>query len=262
MRALGLATLAAALALLGCAGAKADDGGPAVRVAAAADLRLAMDELVEAWAAANPDRRVEVVYGSSGTFFAQISEGAPFDLYFSADAEYPRQIERAGLAEPGSTRLYAVGQLAAWVPAASPIDVGGRGLAALADPAVARVAIANPEHAPYGRAAVAALRAAGLYDALEPKLVLGENVSQAAQFVASGNADAGIIALSLALGPPLVDAGRFVIVPLDAYPRIEQGAVVLSTARDPDAARAFLELVLGADGRAILDRHGFLPPDS
>lgn len=262
MRALALVGLAAALGLASCGGATADDGGPAVRVAAAADLRSAMDELVAAWATDHPDRRVEVVYGSSGNFFAQISEGAPFDLYFSADSEYPGEIERAGLAEPGSTRRYAIGQIVVWVPTASPIEVESRGLTALADPAVARVAIANPEHAPYGRAAVAALRSAGLYQALAPKLVLGENVSQAAQFVASGNADAGIIALSLALAPPLRDEGRFAIVPLDAYPRIEQGAVVLAAARDPASARAFLELVLGPDGRAVLDRYGFLLPDS
>jgi molybdate transport system substrate-binding protein len=234
--------------------------GAVVRVAAAADLRFAMDDLVAAWSSAHPGTTVEPTYGSSGTLFAQVSEGAPFDLYFSADAAYPRALEEAGLAEPGSTRLYAIGHLVVWVPAASPLDVEGRGLEALTDPAVERIAIANPEHAPYGRAAVAAMQAAGIHDAIAPKLVLGENVSQAAQFVESGSADVGVIALSLALAPTLRDRGRSAIVPIDSYPPLEQGAVVLGSATDPDAAAAFLDFVLGPDGRAVLDRYGFLPP--
>jgi molybdate transport system substrate-binding protein len=231
-----------------------------VHVAAAADLRFALDELIAAWSAEHPGTDVEPTYGSSGTFFAQISEGAPFDLYFSADATYPRQLETAGLATPGSTRLYAIGQIVVWVPASSALDVAHRGLDALTDPAVEKVAIANPEHAPYGRAAVAAMKAAGVYDAVEPKLVLGENVSQAAQFVQSGSADIGVIALSLAIAPTMRDMGRYAVVPIDSYPRIEQGAVVLGSAADPGAAAAFLDFVLGPDGRAVLDRYGFLLP--
>jgi molybdate transport system substrate-binding protein len=237
------------------------NGTTTVRVAAAADLRFAMDDLVAAWAAAHPATTVTLVYGSSGTFFAQVSQGAPFDVFFSADADYPRQLELAGLAEAGATRLYAIGQIVVWVRSGSTLDVAARGLAALADPAVGTVAIANPEHAPYGRAAMAALDAAGILDVVEPRLVLGENVSQAAQFVESGGADAGIIALSLALAPTMRDAGRYAVVPIDSYPRLEQGAVVLGSAADPAAARAFLDFVLGAEGRAVLDRYGFLLPD-
>lgn len=219
-----------------------------------------MDELVAAWNAGHPASAAQATYGSSGNFFAQIQAGAPFDAFFSADADYPRQLEAAGLAEPGSTRIYGIGQLVVWVRTDSPVDVEGRGLAALTDLAIRSVAIANPEHAPYGRAAVAAMRSAGVYDALEPKLVLGENVSQAAQFVESGNADAGVFALSLAVASALRDKGRYAVVPIDAYPRLEQGAVVLRSAADAGAARAFVDFVLGPDGRAVLDRSGFLPP--
>ena len=233
-----------------------------VRVAVASDLRFAMDELVAAWESVNAGVAVEPTYGSSGNFLAQISEGAPFDVFFSADAEYPRQLEKAGLAESGSTRLYAIGQIVVWVPIDSALDVESRGLAALIDPSVQTVAIANPEHAPYGRAAVAAMKTAAVYDAVEAKLVLGENVSQAAQFVESGNADAGVIALSLAVAPTLTGKGRYAVVPIESYPRIEQGAVVLDAAADADAAQAFLDFVLGPDGRAVLDRYGFLLPPS
>ena len=259
--------LAAALLVAACSPSSAGQrsaGGPGdpasrVRVAAAADLRYAMDELIARWTSTEPGIAVEPAYGSSGTFVAQISAGAPFDVFFSADAEYPRELERAGLAEPGSTRLYAIGRIVLWVAAASAIDVES-GLAALADDAVDTVAIANPEHAPYGRAAVAALRSAGVYNAVAPKLVLGENVSQAAQFVESGNADAGLIALSLAAAPGLRDAGRYAVVPIDSYPSLEQGAVVLGSGARADAARTFLDFVLGPDGRTVLDRYGFLPP--
>lgn len=231
-----------------------------LRLAVAADLRFAMDELVVRWRSAHPDVPVETVYGSSGTFFAQLSQGAPFDLFFSADIDYPRRLVEAGLADGSTLRRYAVGQLAVWVPATSSLDVEGQGLGVVLDPSVRRVAIANPEHAPYGRAALAALEAAGVAAAVGPKLVLGENAAQAAQFVQSGNADVGIIALSLARSPALEGQGRFAIVPPDAYPAIEQGAVVLSGSARAAEARAFLDFVLGPEGRAVLDAYGFLAP--
>jgi molybdate transport system substrate-binding protein len=219
-----------------------------------------MDDLVAAWEATDPGRSVEPSYGSSGNFLAQIKEGAPFDVFFSADAAYPRELERAGLADVGSTRLYAIGQIVVWVANDSALDVETRGLDVLTDPSVKAVAIANPEHAPYGRAAVAAMTSAGIYDSVNAKLVLGENVSQAAQFVESGNADAGIVALALAVAPTLSDLGRYATIPIDSYPRLEQGAVVLDSAIDRLSAQAFLDFVLGSGGRAILDRYGFLAP--
>lgn len=242
------------------AASTAPSPAPPIRVAAAADLRFALDEIVAAWARAHPEAPVEPTYGSSGSFFAQIQQGAPFDLFFSADIDYPRRLAEAGLADGSTLRPYAVGQIVVWVPASSPLDVEGKGLAVLAEPAVRTVAIANPEHAPYGRAAMAALESLGLADVVRPKLVLGENVSQAAQFVDSGNADAGIIALSLAKAPTLSGRGRYAIVPLDAYPRIEQGAVVLAGSDRAATARAFLDFVLGPEGRRILDAYGFMLP--
>jgi molybdate transport system substrate-binding protein len=221
-----------------------------------------MDELIASWTSAKIGVVVEPTYGSSGNFLAQIKEGAPFDVFFSADAEYPRELEKAGLAPSGSTQLYGIGQIVVWARSDSALDVESRGLEALTDPSVKTVAIANPEHAPYGRAAVAAMKTAGVYDIVQPKLVLGENVSQAAQFVESGNADVGVFALSLAVAPALKVKGRYVVVPIESYPRLEQGAVILDAALDPSAARAFVDFVLGPDGRAVLDRYGFLLPPS
>ncbi len=244
----------------GASGPAAASPAPPLRVAAAADLRFALDELVTAWSAAHPGVPIEPTYGSSGSFFAQIEQGAPFDLFFSADVDYPRRLVEAGLADEQTLRPYAVGRIVVWVPASSPLDVETAGVRVLAEPSIRRVAIANPEHAPYGRAAMAALESLGLAEVVRPKLVLGENVAQAAQFVDSGNADAGIIALSLAKAPTLAGRGRYALVPVDAYPRLEQGAVVLAgSARGAEAA-AFLDFVLGSEGRTILDRFGFVAP--
>lgn len=230
-----------------------------LEVAAASDLKFAMDELVGEFGKAQPDVVVSVSYGSSGNFLSQITNGAPFDLFFSADIEYPRRLAEAGLAPKGSEFLYAVGRIVLWVPTASKVPVE-RGLSALTAPEVKRIAIANPRHAPYGRAAEAALRSAGLFEAVKDKLVFGENIAQTAQFVQSGAADAGFIALSLAIAPALAKEGRYFEVPPGSYPRMEQGGIVLDRARDPGAARLFRDFVLGAQGRATLKRYGFLLP--
>jgi molybdate transport system substrate-binding protein len=250
---------AAALALAGCR--PAPPVRARVRIAAAADLNAALGALVERFRASH-DVDVTVSYGSSGTFYAQLLNAAPFDMFFSADVDYPRQLAARGLTLEGGEFRYAVGRLVVWTPSSSSIDVEHRGLRALADPAVAHVAIANPAHAPYGRAAVAALRAAGVYDQVQPKLVYGENVAQALQFAGSGAADAGIVALSLALTPALRDRGRWVEIPVVLYPRMEQGGTILKWAADAGAARALRAFVTGADGRAILGQYGFSLPDS
>ncbi len=174
---------------------------PTVAVAAASDLRYAMDELIATYESANAGQSVQVTYGSSGNFFAQISQGAPFDVFFSADIEYPRALEEAGLVAPDSTQAYAEGRIVTWVRTDSPIDLEPPSLQAILHSAAERVAIANPEHAPYGRAAMSAMEASGVWDGAQPHLVLGENVAQAAQFVEAGAADIGIIALSLAIEP-------------------------------------------------------------
>jgi molybdate transport system substrate-binding protein len=230
-----------------------------VRVAAAADLNAALGDLVGRFSASH-SVDVSVSYGSSGTFYAQLLSQAPYDLFFSADVEYPRQLASRGAVVDGTEFVYAIGRLVVWAPVSSPVDVA-RGLPALMAPGVAHVSIANPEHAPYGRAAVAALKSAGVYDGVRQKLVFGENVAQALQFVQTGAADAGVVALSLALAPALKDKGRWAEVPIDSYPRMAQGGVILKWAADLDAARAFRAYVLGAEGRAILKQYGFSLPE-
>jgi molybdate transport system substrate-binding protein len=233
--------------------------GRELRVAAAADLKFAMEELAGQFEK-QAETKVDVTYGSSGNFFSQLQNGAPFDLFFSADIEYPEKLEAAGLAEPGTLHEYALGRIVIWAPADTKADVAKQGWRALLDARVQKIAIANPEHAPYGRAAVAALQKAGIYQQVKAKLVYGENISQAAQFVQSGNAQAGIIALSLAISPAMKDGKRWEIS-AELHPAIEQVAIVLKSAKNKDAARAFLEFVKSDAGRALLARYGFTPPE-
>jgi len=229
-----------------------------ITVAAASDLTFAMNEI-----AANFEKAtgctIRVSAGSSGNFLTQIENGAPFDVFFSADVEYPKKLEAEGLAAPGSTYVYAVGKIVLWVRNDSRLDIG-KGFAALRDPSVHKVAIANPLHAPYGRAAEDALRKAGVYDAIQDRLVLGENISQAAQFAESGNADAGIIALSLAVAPGLKEKGRFWRVPDDLYAPILQGVVVARGSRNPQGAEAFLDYIKTPATASLLERYGFVLP--
>lgn len=229
-----------------------------IRVAAAADLKFAMNELAGRFEKL-AGTKVNVTYGSSGNFFSQIQNGAPFDLFFSADIEYPKKLAAAGLAEPGSLYEYAVGRIVIWTPPDAKVDVAKQGWNALLDSRVRKIAIANPDHAPYGRAAVAALQKAGIYEYVKAKLVYGENISQAAQFVQSGNAQAGIVAMSLAVSPAMQEGKRWEI-PAEMHPAIEQGAIVLEQAGNKEAARAFLKFVRSEVGRAILERYGFVFP--
>jgi molybdate transport system substrate-binding protein len=202
---------------------------------------------------------IAVTDGSSGNFHSQIQNGAPFDLFFSADLEYPRQLEAAGAAVPGTLYQYAVGRMVIWMPAESAVDLAEQRWKALLDSSVQKIAIANPAHAPYGRAAVAALEKMGIYERVWAKLVYGENVSQAAQFVQSGNAQAGILALSVALSPGMRDGQRWEIPP-NMYPPLEQAAIVLKSAKNKDAAQAFLEFVKSKAGQEILEKYGFAAP--
>jgi molybdate transport system substrate-binding protein len=229
-------------------------------VAAAADLKFALDDLVAQFAKVHPTVTVNVTYGSSGNFFAQLSNGAPFDLFFSADVEFPRQLAAAGLTLADSEFLYAVGRIVLWAPRSLSLDVQRLGMAALKAPSVRHIAIANPLHAPYGRAAEAAMRSSGVYDEVQAKLVFGENVAQAAQFAQSGSAEVGIVALSLAMAPALQREGTYWEVPLQAYPRLDQAGVIMRSARDPQAARALRDFVLSGSGRSTLKRYGFSLP--
>jgi molybdate transport system substrate-binding protein len=236
----------AALLVLASCGKQAH---PTLTVAAAADLNFALEELARTFRSAHPGMVLRIAYGSSGNFLAQIRNGAPYDLFLSADVDYPRRLA----ASPEAVFPYALGRIVVWVPSASPLDPA----AALHSPTLRHLAIANPEHAPYGRAAEAALRSMNLYGTLRPKLVLGENIAQTFQLVESGAADAGIVALSLALAPKARGAGRYWEIPLDLYPKLEQGGLIL---HDSAAARDFRDLLLSPSGRAILKQYGFDQP--
>src|ERR1700686_905205 len=232
--------------------------GQSVKIAAAGDLKFAMAELSSQFENES-GAKLDITYGSSGNFLTQIQNGAPFDLFFSADSEYPKKLEAAGLAEPGTLREYAVGHIVIWTPSDSGINPAKDGWKSLLDQRVKKFAVANPEHAPYGRAAVAALKKAGIYEQVKDKLVYGENISQAAEFVQSGNAQAGIVALSLAVSPAMKNGNRWEI-PADSYPAIKQAAVLLKASKNKDAARRFLDFVSGPQGREILQRFGFTVP--
>ncbi len=229
-----------------------------LQVAAAADLQFAMPDLAAQFEK-RTGTKVNIAYGSSGNFYSQLQNGAPFDLFFSADIDYPRKLESAGLAEPGTLYEYASGRIAIWMPADFGVNVARQGWNALLDSAVQKIAIANPEHAPYGRAAVAALKKAGIYEQMKAKLVYGENISQAAQFVQSGNAQAGIIAMSLAVSPGMRDGKRWEI-PAEMHPPIDQAVIVLKNAANKQAARAFLEFVKSESGRVTFANYGFSLP--
>jgi len=255
-----LGVLALAVPFLGAppAGSGAAQNSCVVTVAAASDLTYAMKEIAadfEKSAACS----VRVSYGSSGNFETQIENGAPFDVFFSADIEYPKKLEAQGLATPGSTYLYGIGKVILWVRNDSKLDVS-KGLDVLRDPSVKKIAIANPLHAPYGRAAEEALRKAGVYGAIKDRLVLGENISQTAEFAESGNADAGIVALSLALSPALKDHGRYFQIPENLYTPIQQGVVVVRASKNQQGAQAFLDYIKTPAMTAVLERYGFVLP--
>jgi molybdate transport system substrate-binding protein len=232
-----------------------------ITVAAASDLTFALADIAHSFEQ-KTGNRVKLAFGSSGNFFAQIQNGAAFDVFFSADVEYPRKLAAGGLAAAPTLRVYGTGRIVLWAPASSPLDLGKMGMKALLDPSVQRIAIANPAHAPYGRAAKAALESFKLYDQVRDKLVLGENISQTAQFVASGNAQIGILALSLACAPTLKGKGTYWEVPVDSYPLLEQAAVIPTAAKDKKLAGAFLDYVRTPAAQAILRQYGFQPPET
>ena len=225
-------------------------------VAAAADLRPAMEQIAAGFQAVT-GATVKPIYGSSGNFYQQIQSGAPFDFFFSANADYPKKLEAAGLTIPGTYYEYALGKIVLMVPAASTLDLK-RGSSVLLDPAVKKIAIADPSHAPYGQAAVAAMKTDKIYDQVSGKLVTGENISQAASFVLSGAADVGVVALSLALsaGPQV----RYAEIPADDYPPIQQACVVLKSSKNPELATKFQKYLQTEEVRKIFQRFGFEAP--
>ena len=245
------------LLLVACALTSAAQKSSAqLTVAAAADLSSALTEL-----AARYEKKtgvaVKLSFAASGALTQQIQNGAPFDVFFSADMDYPRQLIASGDADASSLYEYAVGKLVLWVPADSPLDVEHQGINILLDPAVRKISIANPQHAPYGRAAVAALKHAGLYDKVSDRLVLGENISQAAQFVESGNVQAGFVALAHAVAPSMQGKGKYWEVPADYYPPLAQGVVVLSHSSHKKDAADFVAYIKTSEAVDLLRQYGF-----
>jgi molybdate transport system substrate-binding protein len=237
--------------------AGAQEATPAI--AAASDRQFALKDVAAAVTDAT-GRAVEIAFGSSGNFFRQIQQGAPFDIFLSADERFVDELVSAGLTE-NEGDLYAVGRIAILVPRGSPLKADGtlKDLAmALRDGRLERFAIANPEHAPYGRRAEEALRHAGVWDAIKDKLVLGENVSQAAQFAISGGADGGMVAYSLALSPNLSALGEYAVIPADWHEPLRQKMVLLKGAGE--TARMFYDFVMSPPARQMLNRYGFILP--
>jgi molybdate transport system substrate-binding protein len=230
-----------------------------ITVAAASDLNYALKDLASRFEKQTGDK-ITLLFGSSGNLFSQIQSGAPYDLFFSADIAYPQKLASAGLVESSSLRTYAIGRLVLWVPNNSSLDPQKLKMDLLLQPAVQHIAIANPAHAPYGQAAMATLEHFGLKDKVAGKLVFGENISQAAQFVQSGNAQAGLIALSLAVSPAMKDSGRYWELPPDSYPELQQGVALLSASKHKAAAKAFLDYVTSAAGTTVLESYGFRVP--
>ena len=224
-------------------------------VAAASDLQFAMQEVTTRFRK-ETGKTVKVIYGSSGNFFQQIQNGGPFDMFFSANLDYAKKLDAAGLTESGSYYQYAKGKVVIWVPNDSKLDLS-TGLHVLLDPSVKKIAIANPQHAPYGQAAVAAMQTENVYEKAKDKFVLGENISQTASFVESGAADVGIVALSLALSPTLKEKGRYAEISASEYPPIEQACVILKSSRNKETAQQFLSFFKTPAVADVLKTYGF-----
>jgi molybdate transport system substrate-binding protein len=227
----------------------------ALSIAAASDLRTVFPDLLDGFER-ETGLKATVTFGSSGNFFAQIQHGAPFDIFFSADIDYPRRLAASGHADGTTLHEYATGRIVLWTRRGSGIDVS-KGLAILRDARVRRIAIANPKVAPYGRAAEAALRSSNVYDAVQRKLVLGDNIAQTAQLADSGNAEVAIIAHSLARGPELSARGTFVEIPASAHSPIEQAAVIMTASKNRAAAMRLLAYLEGPEAQATFRKYGF-----
>lgn len=227
-----------------------------LRIAAASDLKFALDAIAADYGKDAEQPPVEISYGSSGKFFTQIQQGAPFDLFFSADIRYPEQLAASGFAAT-PVRPYAVGRLVLW---SAGVDASTLTLADLSQPRFRHIAIANPRHAPYGQRAEQALRSAGVLDDVRSKLVFGENIAQTAQFVQSGNAEIGLIALSLARSPELARRGGYALLPAHLHEPLRQGFIITRHGRDNPAAAQFAQFMATPAVQAILLHYGFERP--
>jgi molybdate transport system substrate-binding protein len=230
-----------------------------VTITAASDLQYAMKDLIAAFELKNPGDHISAVYGSSGKAVSQIENGAPYDMFFSADISYPEKLKKSGMAisEP---KPYAVGRITLWATKKSGLDVR-KGIALLSDPKIKTIAIANPEHAPYGRIAKEVLEHEKVYDKLKNKLVLGENIQQTAQFVMAGAADAGMIAYSLVLAPALAKVGNYYLIPTTTHQPIVQGYVLLKQATGNTTAAKFEQFIASHAARTVFTKYGFILPN-
>ncbi len=235
------------------------EAGDNILIAAASNLRFAMHEICQDFQRENSSIQIKVSYGSSGNFFAQIMQGAPFDIFFSADATYPELLEQEGLTAKEMQNVYAVGKIVLWFPKESEAD-SAKGFQTIISSDVKKLAIANPRHAPYGRAAEESLHYYDLWEKVKGKLIYGENISQTAQFVHTGAADAGIVALSLAISPEMLHEGRYWVIPDESHADIEQFYVVLKKGKEKASIRKFLDFIEGEGGGKILSRYGFVIP--
>lgn len=227
-----------------------------ITVIAAADLKFAMDEIVTSFNKSHPKDQVEVIYGSSGKFFTQVQQGAPYDMYFSADINYPRELAKKGMAA-SEVIPYAFGRIVLW---SNSRDAAKMTLENLTDPKISKIAIANPKHAPYGKRAEEALKSLKLWDKVQSKLVFGENIAHTAQFVETGNAQVGIIALALALNPSLSNKGGYYLIPDNLHQPLEQGYIITKRAADKPLAKLFSGYMTSKEARRIMVKYGFVLP--
>ena len=225
-------------------------------IAAASDLKFAMAEIIKPFQARHPNDRIEVIYGSSGKFFTQIVNGAPFDLFYSADIDYPRQLQQLGLTI-GAAQPYAIGRIVLW--SLKP-DLAKTPLHELPRAALRKFAIANPQHAPYGLRAQQAMQHEGIWQTMQPKLVMGENIAHAAQYIDAGAADAGIVALALVLSPTLQGKGAWQLIPAEWHAPLEQGYAITRRASGNPLAKAFAEHMASPAARSVMRRYGFALP--
>ena len=246
-------TLAASLSFAAAAPAAAQDK---ITVAAAADLHGVLDRIVDAYKAGHPGKQIDVSYGSSGNLTTQIEQGAPFDVFFSADSDFPERLVRGGKAV-GTPMQYAEGHIVLW---SASMDLKGVTVQQLTQPRFKRIAIANPAHAPYGKRSEQALRSAGIWDAIQPKIVKGENIAQTAQFIRSGNAQVGFVAESFARSPEA--KGSYVTVPTTMYQPLKQSFVLTRHGADAALAKDFMAYVRGPQARALFMQYGFYVPDA
>jgi molybdate transport system substrate-binding protein len=223
-------------------------------VAAASDLKFAMDSIIDVYQKQAPDNKIYVTYGSSGKFFEQIQYNAPFDIYFSADIDYPKKLKDKGLTL-SVVKTYGIGRIVVW---SKIIDPNIKGMGSFLDPEIKKIAIANPTHAPYGARAKESLDYFEIYDKVKNKLVYGENISQTTQFVTTGAADIGIVALSLALSPNVKkEGGKYFVIPENTHVQLEQGYVILKHAQGKELATNFYDFIASSTAVKILTHFGF-----